>query len=293
MKKILKNLLVAIGIIIYFMILNFAYIRMNTERLSNDIKVFAGTYLVLGLFALEKAYKEDSGKLAITAIELLVLSFHSLSIMHMVNVFKCDFNFYLIISSAIAASYYLVKGVVIYTKDRREYLKGLSDISEIVKEHEPIKKEAKKRNVRKDETKEKVEDNQKENTETKKEVNPQKNTETKKSTVTKKTSTTASKKTQTKKATSANKTTQTKKTRKPEEKSEVKTQTEKKTTKKTIKNDEIKTEVKPKTQKKRTSIKKKEVESTIETPKEKKTRTTSTTTKKTSIKSKKEVKEND
>ena len=79
MKKILKNLLVAIGIISYFMILVFAYTRMNTERLSNDIQVFAGTFLVLGILALEKAYKKDSGKIAIIGIELLVLSFHSLS----------------------------------------------------------------------------------------------------------------------------------------------------------------------------------------------------------------------
>ena len=79
MKKILKNLLVAIGIISYFMILILAYTRMNTERLSNDIKVFAGMFLVVGILALEKAYKKDSGRVAITGIELLVLSFHSLS----------------------------------------------------------------------------------------------------------------------------------------------------------------------------------------------------------------------
>lgn len=153
MKKIFKNLLVAIGIIIYFMILIVAYNRMNIERLSNDIKVFAGTFLVLGIIALEKAYKNDSGKIAIIGIELLVLAFHSVSITHMINLFKCDFNFYLIISSAIVASYYILKAIFLYTKDRKEYLKGLSDISEIVKEDEPVKKEAKKRSTLKEENK--------------------------------------------------------------------------------------------------------------------------------------------
>lgn len=205
MKKILKNLLVAIGISAYFAILVLAYIRMNLERLSNDIQVFAGTFLVLGILALEKAYKEDSGKIAISGIELLVLSFHSLSIMHMVNIFKCDFQFYLLISSAIVGCYYILKGIVIYTKDRKEYLKGLSDISEIVKEEEPIKKEAKKRNNQKEELEEKNEEKKDENVETKKEsnskkknLNKKKSTQTKKNITTKKTAT-ESKKTQTKK----------------------------------------------------------------------------------------------
>ena len=287
MKKILKNLLISIGIISYFMILVFAYTRMNTERLANDIKVFAGAFLVIGILVLEKAYKKDSGKIAIIGIELLVLSFHSLSIMHMINIFKCDFNFYLIISSAVAAGYYVLKGIVTYTKDRKEYLRGLSDISEIVKEDEPIKKEARKRNTQKQEkVKEILDDDKKENVEIKKEVNTKKRTPTKKTTQTKKS-------TSTKKTSTDSKKVGTKKILQPEKNEEEKVQTRRKTTKKTTKVEETKTDTKPETAKKRTTNKKKETESTAETPKKKKTSTTSTTNRKTTKKSEKEVKEND
>jgi len=152
-KTIVKNILTAIGIMCYFIVLNFAYSRMDLGRLVEDIKVFAGTFLVLGILALEKAYKEDSGKTAITGIELLVLSLHSLSIMHVISLFKYDFRLYLLVSSYVIAIYYVLKAIFNYTKDRREYLKGLSDISEIVKEEEPIKKEAKKRKVEREEEK--------------------------------------------------------------------------------------------------------------------------------------------
>ena len=47
LKKIVYNILKAIGIIIYFAILNLAYIRMNQERLIGDIQIFSGTFLVL------------------------------------------------------------------------------------------------------------------------------------------------------------------------------------------------------------------------------------------------------
>ena len=146
MKKIDKNLSRALCIIIYFMILFFAYTRMNLDRLAQDIQVFSGAFLVLGILALEKAYKKDSGEVAITGIELLALSMHSLSIMHMITLLKYDFKSYMLISSGIVVIYYVLKVIIIYTKDKKEYLKGLSDISKIVKEDEPIKKEAKKRN---------------------------------------------------------------------------------------------------------------------------------------------------
>lgn len=146
MKKIGKNLSKALCIIIYFIILFFAYTRMNLDRLAQDIQVFSGAFLVLGILALEKAYKKDSGEVAITGIELLALSIHSLSIMHMITLLKYDFKSYMLISSGIVVIYYVLKVIIIYTKDKKEYLKGLSDISKIVKEDEPIKKEAKKRN---------------------------------------------------------------------------------------------------------------------------------------------------
>ena len=102
---------------------------------------------------LEKAYKKDSGKDAISAIELLFLSIHSLSIMHVVTVFKYDFRYYLLTSSYIFSAYYILKSIILYTKEKKQYLDSLSDISEIVKKDEPIKKEAKKKSEKIEETK--------------------------------------------------------------------------------------------------------------------------------------------
>ena len=132
MKTIFKNLLRAIVIMCYFIVLNFAYTRMNLERLVGDIKVFSSMLLILGLLALEKSYKDDNGKEALTGIELLCLSLHSLSIMHIITRYQYDFRLYLLTSSYIIAIYYVLKSIVIDTKDKRNRLKELSDISEIV-----------------------------------------------------------------------------------------------------------------------------------------------------------------
>ncbi len=153
LKKIFGNLLRAVGIMFYFIILNLAYVTMQQERLIGDIKVFAGAFLVVGIIFLEKAYKKDNGTMGITGVEFLFLSLHSLSIMHVITMFQYDFRFYLLTSSYVFSIYYVLKSIVLYTKGRKEYLNSLSDISEIVKKEEPVKKEAKKREKTKEEDK--------------------------------------------------------------------------------------------------------------------------------------------
>ncbi len=175
LKKIFYNLLRAIGVMIYFVILNLAYVNIKQEKLVGDIEVFAGAFLVAGIYMMEKAYKRDSGEKAITAIELLVLAIHSLSIMHIITFYKYDFRFYLLTSSYVFSIYYVFKSIVMYTKGRKEYLNSLSDISEIVKKEEPIKKEAKKRN--KEEMEEKVAEETETKTEEKIEEKGKKKTE--------------------------------------------------------------------------------------------------------------------
>ena len=183
MNTVFKNLLKAIGIMTYFIVLNFAYTRMNVERLMNDIEVFSGIFLVIGLVMLERAYKQDSGKMALSGIELLCLSMHSLSINHVIAFYQYDFRFYLLTSSYVFAIYYVLKSIIIYTREKRQYLKNMSDISEIVKE-EPIKKEAKKRRKVRN-TKQNVEE-MKESTSNKKEENVKNEKQTSKKQVNKK-----------------------------------------------------------------------------------------------------------
>lgn len=265
MKKIGKNLSRALCIIIYFIILFFAYTRMNLDRLAQDIQVFSGAFLVLGILALEKAYKKDSGEVAITGIELLALSIHSLSIMHMITLLKYDFKSYMLISSGIVVIYYVLKVIIIYTKDKKEYLKGLSDISKIVKEDEPIKKEAKKRNKNekeKEETEELESAKENQNKETNNtEIKQNKDSKTK----------TNSKKKQAKKVN--------------ESKNKEKPKTKAKSNKKVI---EDKTEKQSKETK--TEAKKKKIENVEEkTKNEKRKKSSSVKTKKVE----KEVKEND
>ena len=146
-KQIFKQIIIAISIMLYFIIINYAYEHMKTDRLINDIKIFSGAFLVLGIYFLEKAYKNEKLNSLIYSIESFVLSAHSLSILYVITRFNFDFRLYLLTSSFIFSIYYILKSIVIYTKGERQYLKSLSDIPEIVKNEKPVvKKATKKRN---------------------------------------------------------------------------------------------------------------------------------------------------
>ena len=109
------------------------------------LKILSGIVLSLGIIFLEIAYKKDSGKLGIYAIEILVLAGFTLSIEYVGESQKFNFQSYIVISSYVFSIYYILKTIVLYTKERREYLKTLSDVREIV-DIKPTKKESEKRN---------------------------------------------------------------------------------------------------------------------------------------------------
>lgn len=58
MKKIGKNLSRALCIIIYFIILFFAYTRMNLDRLAQDIQVFSGAFFNIRNISIRKSLQK-------------------------------------------------------------------------------------------------------------------------------------------------------------------------------------------------------------------------------------------
>ena len=143
-KKIFKNLILAIVVMIYFIASNILYTQLELDKMEIITKTFSGVFLVASIILLEIAYKKDSGTLTLTAIELLILSIHALFIHHVITIYNFDFRAYLLTSSYVFAIYYVLKSIIIYTRARIKYVKSLSDIPEIIKD-EPIVKEAKKR----------------------------------------------------------------------------------------------------------------------------------------------------
>ena len=210
LKEIYLNILKAIIIVLYFFVLNLAYENISTEYIELGIKIFTMIFLFIAIYIFERAYKKDDDNLAVQGIEILVLSAYTLTSRHITNKFNFEFKTYSLVASYIFAIYFILKCIFIYTKGRKEEDENLSDIKEIGKKDEPVKKEA---------TKKSKEDIKKDTTKTSKETSTKASTRTKSVTSTK----TENKKSTSKKSTTAKKKT----TKKVETKANTETEKEK------------------------------------------------------------------
>lgn len=143
-KKIFENLIIAVAMMLYFILINFSYLRMEEDLLLQGIKIASLIILFFSIIIFEVAYHKDSGRIAINGIEILVLAILTLTIRLVTARFKIDFGKYIVYLAYTFTIYYILKSIILYTIEKKKYLDSLSDIHEIVS-NEPVKKEAKKR----------------------------------------------------------------------------------------------------------------------------------------------------
>ena len=173
LKKIYLNLLKAIVIIVYFLSLNIAYSsNIQSKYMELAIEIVTMIFLLISIYIFEKAYKKDDGNLAIQGIEVLILSVYTLTAEHITTKFNFNIKSYSLLVAYIYSIYFVLKSIIIYTNGRKEMVKSLSDIREIVQKEEPKKKEATKKN-----TKENIQPNIEKSAQQKSSTKIKKNTE--------------------------------------------------------------------------------------------------------------------
>lgn len=132
-NRIFKNMLLAIAIIVYLLLLNIGSLNIETPTYIMDLKVFSLLLIATTIIIFEISYKKDSGILCIYGIEILVLAILTLGLPTLYIIQKENYGF--IITGAILAFtlYYMIKSYLIYRKQKKVHVKKVSDINEIIK----------------------------------------------------------------------------------------------------------------------------------------------------------------
>ena len=91
-KKIFENLIIAVAVMLYFIIINFSYLRLEENIILNITKIASLIVLFFSIVIFEIAYHKDSGKITIYGIEILILSIHSLTIWNAINKINTSFQ---------------------------------------------------------------------------------------------------------------------------------------------------------------------------------------------------------
>lgn len=132
--KIFVNLLIALSVLIYFIFLNLGYMRLEKEVFENDLKVFAVILICSTIYFIEKAYKTDRGTYLSYAIELFVLSIITLYMPYVYYYQNTLAQLIFTTSAVYIFIYYAIKSIVIYVINKNRYIKGESDVKDIIKD---------------------------------------------------------------------------------------------------------------------------------------------------------------
>ena len=132
-KKVFRNLIFAILVIIYFIFLNLGYYNLEKAVFVKDTAVFSMVALVITIILFEKAYKTEKGYLAIHGIEVLVAALFTYFVPYTYFNFGELTNKLCMLAPIAFAIYYCIKAIAICIKESR---KKESDIKDIVKKEQ-------------------------------------------------------------------------------------------------------------------------------------------------------------
>lgn len=131
--KVFENIIFAVIVLIYFILINVGYTSIEQTVFLTDLKVFSITLIIATICVFEYAYKKESGKYTIHGIELLILSIASLLSIRIYTIYNSKFMSSITSIALLFAIYYVGKSIVIYIRKKREAEKLTNDIHKISK----------------------------------------------------------------------------------------------------------------------------------------------------------------
>lgn len=126
--SILKNILYAIIEMLYFIVVIICKNYIEPNMFITVLKVFSMVLIFTTICVFEIAYKKDSGKLAVTGIEFLVISICTLISIRTYILFNSKFVSSIASFGLLFAIYYVGKAIRIYLKEKKKIKKEVNNI---------------------------------------------------------------------------------------------------------------------------------------------------------------------
>ena len=133
--NVLRNIITAVLLTVYFFGVNLINLYMDSDTFAYQINAFSIILLVATIVIFEKAYNKDDDRTALLGIEIMFLALVTLFLRYVTIKYSFDYMVCLASLTGIFVVYYIIKSVVTYVKEKKQYIKSLSDIKEIVKKN--------------------------------------------------------------------------------------------------------------------------------------------------------------
>lgn len=115
-KKIFGNVLLAIAIEIYFLIILFGSKRIPTIEFVRDMKIFMWFDVIVAIGLLERSFRKDVEALFLNGIEIIVVAGSTMFLTNYFTKVNEIINLPISIAAGVVVGYYLIKSIVLAIK---------------------------------------------------------------------------------------------------------------------------------------------------------------------------------
>lgn len=134
-NQLFINIFVAICVVVYFICIALGYKNIEETAYVTDLKVFSLSLIAIAIILFENAYNKDSSKIALFGIEIFCFAIITLISIYIFILHKDLFLIIPKITSGLVTIYYLIKIIIIYTKERKKWSKDISDVKQIISDN--------------------------------------------------------------------------------------------------------------------------------------------------------------
>ena len=131
--KAITNLVIVLAIGILFTVLYFGMMNIPTDTYLICLKVFSIILMIASIVLFEIGYRKDKEGVWLHGVEAFVVAVFTLYLVYFYSIFYSNFGVFLLSAGVVVLSYYAIKIIVIQKRMKKEYIKSLGDIGEIVK----------------------------------------------------------------------------------------------------------------------------------------------------------------
>ena len=121
-------------VMLYFAFLILGFNNIEETVYQTDLKVFAICALFLAIILLERAYKQESRKIAIYGVETLIIAIITLGLIYVDLMLSSQYINVLLIILGIVVVYYFIKSIIIRARGKKKYF--LDNMKEMINTEE-------------------------------------------------------------------------------------------------------------------------------------------------------------
>lgn len=131
-KDIVINLVAAVFMVFYLILIMVGSDNIVADTLYKDMKIIALFIMAAGIFTLEVAYKRDNSKIAMNGIETLVFGAVNVCLIYIAKLYTSNLVRFTTYIGIAVGTYYTLKCIALSIISTRKFRKDNSDIKDII-----------------------------------------------------------------------------------------------------------------------------------------------------------------